>query len=426
MRQVSKVESQRGANGQATSGRSSRGGAPGSRRRCRAGQVGRGGEQHAGVRVARRVVERDGRAQLGDASGVHDGGRLAGLRDDRQVVRDQHDGEPELLGEPLQQLQDLRLHHHVERGRRLVGEQDARLHASAIAIAARWRMPPENSCGIALGALGADADELEQLAAARVRRPAARDAVQLHRLDDLVADALDRVEGVHRALEDHRDVAPAMRSEAVLAARQDVLAVQQHAARDARVGRQQPHQGEAERRLPAARLAHQAQALAARERELGSLHRVELAARPRLEPDVQVLHLEHGRALMCRRPRSGAEPEAPHRDVAHAQARVERVLDRRAEHRQADDDDRDRDPRRHDRPPGADADRVARESVLDQEAPRDRARIAQPEERDRGLGEDRVGDHDQAVATSSGATWGSTWRTIRRVFDAPITRVRRM
>ena len=31
-----------------------------------------------------------------------------------------------------------------------------------------------------------------------------------------------------------------------------------------------------------------------------------------------------------------------------------------------------------------------------------------------------------AVATSSGATCGSTWRMIRRVFEAPITRVRRM
>ncbi len=31
-----------------------------------------------------------------------------------------------------------------------------------------------------------------------------------------------------------------------------------------------------------------------------------------------------------------------------------------------------------------------------------------------------------AVATSSGATCGSTWRRISRVFDAPTTRVRRM
>ena len=124
----------------------------------------------------------------------------------------------------------------------------------------------------------------------------------------------------------------------VLAAGEDVLAVQQHATGDARVGRQQPHQREAERRLAAPRLAHEAHALAAREREARALHRVQLAALPEVEPDVQILHLQHRRArsrlVLCAR-RRGPQPEAPHRDVAHAQARVERVLDRRAEHRQA-------------------------------------------------------------------------------------------
>src|SRR2546422_7775887 len=37
--------------------------------------------------------------------------------------------------------------------------------------------------------------------------------VQLDRLDDLVADRIDRVQRGHRLLEDHRDVAPAQRSE---------------------------------------------------------------------------------------------------------------------------------------------------------------------------------------------------------------------
>ena len=130
-----------------------------------------------------------------------------------------------------QELQDLRLHHHVERGRRLVGEQHARV--------ARERHRDRRALAHAAGelvreaarALGADADELEQLAAARVGGPALRLLVQLHRLDDLVADALHRVERVHRALEHHRDVAPAVRAHARLAAREDVLAVQQDAAR---------------------------------------------------------------------------------------------------------------------------------------------------------------------------------------------------
>ena len=183
-----------------------------------AGQVGRRGEQHARVRMPRRVVQLRRRAALGDAARVHHRRRLAGLRDDREVVRDQHDREAEIVGELREELEDLRLHHHVERRRGLVGEQHARIarerhgDGRALAHAARElvREAPR--------ALGADADELEQLAAAGSRGAPARLVVQLHRLDDLVADALHGVERVHRALEHHRDVAPAVRPHGLLAA----------------------------------------------------------------------------------------------------------------------------------------------------------------------------------------------------------------
>jgi hypothetical protein len=36
---------------------------------------------------------------------------------------------------------------HVERGRRLVGDQQSGSLTSAIAIITRWRIPPENWCG---------------------------------------------------------------------------------------------------------------------------------------------------------------------------------------------------------------------------------------------------------------------------------------
>ena len=42
---------------------------------------------------------------------------------------------------------DLRLDRDVERGRRLVGDDEAGLCRSAMAIATRWRMPPESWCG---------------------------------------------------------------------------------------------------------------------------------------------------------------------------------------------------------------------------------------------------------------------------------------
>ena len=46
-----------------------------------------------------------------------------------------------------QQVEDLRLDGDVERGGRLVGDQQLRVADSAIAIMTRWRMPPENWCG---------------------------------------------------------------------------------------------------------------------------------------------------------------------------------------------------------------------------------------------------------------------------------------
>ena len=42
------------------------------------------------------------------------------------------------------QLQDLGLNGHVQRGGRLVGDQQRRLAASAMAIMTRWRMPPDS------------------------------------------------------------------------------------------------------------------------------------------------------------------------------------------------------------------------------------------------------------------------------------------
>ena len=66
------------------------------------------------------------------------------------VIRISAESEP--LAQALQHLEDLRLHGHVERRRRLVGDQQSGSFATAMAIIARCRMPPENSCGILMDA----------------------------------------------------------------------------------------------------------------------------------------------------------------------------------------------------------------------------------------------------------------------------------
>jgi hypothetical protein len=49
--------------------------------------------------------------------------------------------------ESFSSFEDLRLHGDVERGGRLVGDQQSGSLASAMAIITRWRWPPESWCG---------------------------------------------------------------------------------------------------------------------------------------------------------------------------------------------------------------------------------------------------------------------------------------
>ena len=71
----------------------------------------------------------------------------------------------------------------------------------------RWRCPPENSCGIALGVLGLKADAVEQVADPRVDVATGRDPVQFHGLADDLADPLAGVQRRVRVLEDHLHLA---------------------------------------------------------------------------------------------------------------------------------------------------------------------------------------------------------------------------
>ena len=105
-------------------------------------------EQTLGVRVLRAGEQRVDRRLLDDLPGVHDDDPVADLGDDAEVVGHEEHGHAEVALERAEQVEDLRLDRDVERGRRLVGDRAASGRCdSAIAIIARWRMPPENACG---------------------------------------------------------------------------------------------------------------------------------------------------------------------------------------------------------------------------------------------------------------------------------------
>ena len=96
------------------------------------------------------------------------------------------------------------------------------------------------------------------------------------RVAELVAHAQDRVQRVHRALEDDRDLAPAQLAQlarALLhqidtAGRKSAAAVDDAAAGDHRGRAQQAAEAERQRRLATAALAREADGLAAPEREV--------------------------------------------------------------------------------------------------------------------------------------------------------------
>ena len=206
-------------------------------------RVGQRAEQRDRVRMPWLGQERACVRQLDDLPAVHDGDAVAHLGDHAEVVADEHHAHPGVALQLEQQAQDLVLDDHVERGRRLVGEQDARArrdrdgdqHALPHPAAELVRVVAQSA------RRRGDADAVEQ----RDRAPApvapSSGAHAPDSLLDLVADAHHRVERAHRVLEDHRDVRAA---KALLLRRPQLEQVPARMARVAHL---------ADRRAPAAK-----------------------------------------------------------------------------------------------------------------------------------------------------------------------------
>ena len=125
-----------------------------------------------------------------------------------EVVGDEQQRHAEARLQILQQLQDLRLDRHVERRRRLVGDQDVGLvgerhrdhHALALAARELVRIGVEPALGVG------QADELAAVRACAARAAARpRRLCRSERLGDLLLDRVQRIERGHRLLEHHRD-----------------------------------------------------------------------------------------------------------------------------------------------------------------------------------------------------------------------------
>ena len=162
-------------------------------------------QEPGGVGVAGRREQRLHRRALDDLPCVEHDDLIAGLGDDAEVVGDEEERRSELAPELGQERQDLRLDRDVERGGRLVGDEqagtagDGHRDHHALPHAARELVRVGEHAPLGVG----DADLAEELDRARPRFLARQPAVQDQRLADLIADAHDRIERGHRLLEDH-------------------------------------------------------------------------------------------------------------------------------------------------------------------------------------------------------------------------------
>ncbi len=197
------------------------------------------GEQRLGVRVLGRVEQVERRRLLDELPGVHDDDVVGRLGDDAHVVGDDDHRHVELIAELVEEVEDAGLHGHVERGRRLVGDQQLRVagerdrdhhaltHASRVAV----RIVVEAGCRVR------DVHLVEQLDRALPRLGALHLQVALEHLGDLRPDPERRVQRGHRILEDHRDLPAADVLELGLLAADQLAAVEHHRAADDLPGR---------------------------------------------------------------------------------------------------------------------------------------------------------------------------------------------
>jgi hypothetical protein len=138
------------------------------------------------------------------AAAVHHHHVVAQAGDHAEVVRDQHDRRAVVALQLAQQLRDLRLHGDVERGGRLVGDQQ---------LGSQQQAPSRSSrAGACRRRTRADRS-MRRFASGIAPRPAPRSraarlaprqaAVQLQHLGHLALDRQVRIERRHRILEDH-------------------------------------------------------------------------------------------------------------------------------------------------------------------------------------------------------------------------------
>src|SRR5438309_1095053 len=165
-------------------------------------------------------------------------GSLNGTRP-RAPAPPTHARMPRVVRARPEELEDLRLHHDVERGRRLVGNDEARAAGERHRDHDALLLAPREFVRVVVQPSGWQTDLLQQRARPDASFSLTRLPVDEDRFHDLLPDPLHRVHGVHRALEDDRPRRPADGTELPGRQLKDVVPIQLDPARDLRLRGQQ-------------------------------------------------------------------------------------------------------------------------------------------------------------------------------------------
>ncbi len=234
-------------------------------------------------------------AALDHASLLHHADRVGEASHQIEVVRDEQDRHAIGLLEPLQQRDDLRLYGDVERGRRLVRDEEVGLvgerhgdhDALALPAGKLMRIGAEPRLGVWNADLGEEFDH------ALARRVLPAHAMKFEDFRDLLRDRVQRIERGHGLLKDHGDACAANGAQLALADVEHVLPGEKRLAGGERARRQQPHDRERADRLAGAGFADERQRLAALDREGDAVDGERLA--PALqEGDGEIADVEEG------------------------------------------------------------------------------------------------------------------------------------
>lgn len=246
------------------------------------------GEQRLRVRVLRRGEQLGGRGLFDDPPQVHHRDAVRQVLHGREVVGDEQAAEAAVALEVREEVEDGRLHGHVERGGRLVGHQQVGGDRQRTGDRHPLALATGQLMGIAVRDLGPQTHLREELVHPARGLGAVRQTVQPQRLRDDLTYRHPGVEGGRGVLEDKVEVLP-QGPQFTRRERGDVPAVDLHAATGRPV---QAHHAPPHRRLAAARLPDEAHDLAGHDRQRHPVHRLHGAAGS-VEVPLQVVHGQH-------------------------------------------------------------------------------------------------------------------------------------